>query len=213
MSSVILVQIGASHKTMPYRCKEKGCRKKFSVKTGTVMQSSNLGYQKWAIAIYLSLTSLKSVSSMKLHRDLKVTQKSAWHLAHRIREAFVTNGGALSGPAEADETYFGGLRKNMSKAKRKEIKGRGAVGKAAVIGIKDRETKEVRAEVIPSTDAKSLQSFVRNQAKGALSCTQMSMVALLDWHLASPMNQSITRLASTSVTWPIPMELKVSGPF
>ena len=160
------VQIGASHKTMPYRCKEKGCRKKFSVKTGTVMQSSNLGYQKWAIAIYLSLTSLKSVSSMKLHRDLEITQKSAWHLAHRIREAFVTNVGALSGPAEADETYFGRLRKNMSKAKRKEIKGRGAVGKAAVIGIKDRETKEVRAEVIPSTDAKSLQSFVRNHAKG-----------------------------------------------
>ena len=80
-------QSGASHPTMPYRCRERECRKRFSVKTGTVMQASNLGCQVWAIAIYLCLTSLKSVSSMKLHRDLEITQKSAWHLAHRLRKA------------------------------------------------------------------------------------------------------------------------------
>ena len=72
---------GAKHATMPYRCREKGCRKRFSVKTGTVMEASNIGYQKWAIAIYLALTSLKSISSMKLHRDLEISQKSAWHMA------------------------------------------------------------------------------------------------------------------------------------
>ena len=59
---------GAAHKTMPYRCREKECRKRFSVRTGTVMQVSNLGYRKWAIALYLVMTSLKSVSPMKLHR-------------------------------------------------------------------------------------------------------------------------------------------------
>ena len=93
------VQSGASHKTMPYRCREKGCRKKFSVRIGTVMEASNLEYQTWAVGIYLSLTSLKSISSMKLHRDLEITQKSAWHLAHRLREAFGGGGKPFQGPA------------------------------------------------------------------------------------------------------------------
>ena len=151
---------GAAHKTMPYRCREKECRKRFSVRIGTVMESSNLGYQNWAIAIYLSLTSLKSVSSMKLHRDLKITQKSAWHLAHRLRQAFATGPGWFAGPTEADETYFGGLRKNMPKAKRKDLKGRGAAGNAVVVGVKDRDTNQIRASVVGSTDAGTLQGFV-----------------------------------------------------
>ena len=144
------VQSGAKHKTMPYRCREKGCRKKFSVRTNTVMADSNLPYQTWAVGIYLSLTSLKSISSMKLHRDLKITQKSAWHLAHRLREAFGGGGKPFQGPAEADETYFGGKRRNMPKSKRKALKGRGTVGKSIVAGVKDRETNEVRAQVVAS---------------------------------------------------------------
>ena len=80
------VQSGAIHRTMPYRCRD--CRRRFSVRTGTVMEGSNLGYQTWALAIYLLTTSLKGVSSMKLHRDLGITQKSAWHLAHRLRQAW-----------------------------------------------------------------------------------------------------------------------------
>ena len=71
------VQSGAAHKTMPYRCRASECGKRFSVRTESVMDSSNLGYQKWAIAIYLATTSLKGISSMKLHRDLNVTQKTA----------------------------------------------------------------------------------------------------------------------------------------
>ncbi len=73
------VQKGANHPTMPYRCKERECRKRFSVKVGTVMHASKISYQKWAIDIYLTLTNLKSVSSMKLHRDLGITQKTAWN--------------------------------------------------------------------------------------------------------------------------------------
>ena len=156
------VQSGAAHR-MPFRCRD--CRLRFSVKTGTVMQSSKLGYHTWAVAIYLSLTSLKSVSSMKLHRDLEITQKTAWHLAHRMRQAFATNGGLFCGPAEVDETYFGGKRKNMPRSKRKALKGRGSVGKSVVAGIKDRATNEVRAQVIPSPDAENLQAFVREHAR------------------------------------------------
>ena len=79
------VQTGAEHKTMPYRCRNKECAKRFSVKTGTVMQSSNLGYQTWAIVMYLILTSLTGYSSMRLHRGLGVTQRALATCA-RIRE-------------------------------------------------------------------------------------------------------------------------------
>ena len=161
------VQIGAKHK-MPYRCRERECRKRFSVRIGTVMEGSNLGYQTWAVATYLAMTSLKSVSSMKLHRDLNITQKSAWHLAHRLREAFDRDGAAFGGPVEVDETYVGGARKNMSNAKRKTLTGRGAVGKSVVVGVKNRGTNEVRAKAVTSTDAKTLQGFVRaNTEPGA----------------------------------------------
>ena len=74
----------ASRKPQPFRCRT--CRKHFSVKTGTLLHSSNIPLHKWAIAFYLYATNLKGVSSMKLHRDLGITQKSAWYMAHRIRE-------------------------------------------------------------------------------------------------------------------------------
>ena len=102
------VLTGASHKTMPYRCREKECRKRFSVRTKSAMEASNIPYRKWAIAFYLFATNLKGVSSMKLHRDLKITQKSAWFMAHRIREAWQDGGSMFSGPVEADETIIGG---------------------------------------------------------------------------------------------------------
>ena len=92
------VQTGAKHKTMPYRCREKECAKRFSTKTGTVMEGSKLGFQTWAIATYLLSTSLKSVSSMKLHRDLNINQRSAWFLAHRLREALADRQEAFEGP-------------------------------------------------------------------------------------------------------------------
>lgn len=156
------VQTGTAHKTMPYRCREKECAKRSSTKTGTVMEGSKLGFQVWMIATYLLSTSLKSVSSMKLHRDLNINQRSAWFLAHRLRVALAEEGRVFSGPVEADETYFGGKRRNMSNARRKELMhtGRGAVGKVAVAGLKDRPTKNVRAKVVEATDAPTLQGFV-----------------------------------------------------
>ena len=159
------VQSGASHKTMPYRCREKDCGRRFSVRTKTVMESSNLGFKVWAFAIYLMNTNLKGVSSMKLHRDLDITQKSAWHLAHRLREALNSKRKQFSGPVEIDETYIGGKRKNMSKVRRRRLRGRGAIGKTAIAGIKDRITRKVTAKVIKSVDHETLQGFIRENAK------------------------------------------------
>ena len=155
----------ASHAKMPYWCSD--CRSYFSVKTGTAMQRSKIPLRKWAIAIYLCLTSLKSVSSMKLQRDIGVSQPTAWFMLHRIREAWATGGGGpFDGPVEVDETYFGGKRKNMSKAKRKELSGTGggAVGKTAVVGMKDRDSNKVTAEVVIDTDAVTLQGVVTQHA-------------------------------------------------
>ena len=159
----------ASGKPMPWWCSD--CRKYFSVKTGTAMEGSNLPLRKWAIGIYLCLTSLKSVSSMKLHRDLGIGQKAAWFMLHRLREAWTKNsdGTQLGGPVEADETYVGGRRANKPKAKRKELEGRGPVDMTPVVGLKDRSTGQVAARAIERTDAKSLQGFVREHAEPGAS--------------------------------------------
>ena len=147
-------------KPQPYRCRD--CRNDFSVKTGTLMHRSHLGCQTWAIAIYLATTHLKGVSSMKLHRDLGITQKTAWFLSHRIRDAWENKTGWFAGPVEVDEAYFGGKERNKH-ATRKLRSGRGTVGKVAVVGVKDRATNQVSATPVEQPDRKSLGTFVRDR--------------------------------------------------
>ena len=151
----------ASHKTMPYRCRD--CRKYFSVRTGTAMERSKVPLRKWAWAIYLEMTNLKGVSSVKLGRDLGVTQTTAWFMQHRIREAFADVAMTFDGPVEVDEAYFGGLERNKHESK-KQKRGRGTVGKTAVVGMKDRATKRVAARVVDRTDKATLQGFVDDHA-------------------------------------------------
>ena len=105
-----------SHVKMPYRC--RGCKRYFSVRTGTVMARSPIPLQKWACAVYLDCMSVKGVSSMRLHRDLGVTQKTAWFMRQRIREAFAAKGPAvlLEGPVAVDEPLVNGKLRNRRAA-------------------------------------------------------------------------------------------------
>ncbi len=159
------VQSGAAHPSMPYRC--RGCGKRFSVRTGSVMADTKLGYRVRAIALFLLATGIKGVSSMKLHRDPGISRKSARHLAHRIRACRERDRDLFVGPVEVDETYVGGKERNKHESKKARA-GRGPVGKTPVAGARDRATNEVAARPLPGTTEGDLQGFVRGRvAPGA----------------------------------------------
>ncbi len=155
------IQKRPTRKPQPYRCRD--CRKDFSVKTGTLLHNSKLTLQQWAFAMYQMSTSLKGASSMKLHRDLEITQKSAWHVGHRIREMWNT-AHRVPSPVEIDETYVGGKEANKH-ASEKLRAGRGAIGKEVVVGMKSRNTRHVVANVVPTASAGMIRQLVKKHCE------------------------------------------------
>lgn len=164
---------GANHsfnaKRYVWQCRD--CRKQFTVKTGSVMEDSPLGLDKWLSAMWLIANSKNGVSSCEIGRSLGITQKSAWFLDHRIRLAMQQ--GSLTkfaGQIEADETFIGGKARNMHKHKRAEkIKGRGPTGKTVVFGLLERKSgkkpSRVAVKVVAGRKKKHLQPHLRDQVE------------------------------------------------
>jgi transposase-like protein len=144
----------------------KACRKQFSVKTGSVMEDSPIGLNKWLPAIWMIVNAKNGVSSYEIHRALGITQKSAWFLLHRIRLAMQSQTwNKLSGHVEVDETFIGGKARFMHKHKRQsKIKGTGGNTKVAVMGLLERHG-EVRCQVLPNTRRGALDGTVRQHVE------------------------------------------------
>ena len=150
-----------------WQCNIRHDRRQFTLKTGTIFEDSPLGLDKWLPAAWLIGSCKNGISSYEIHRALKVTQKTAWFMLHRVRLGMQDNttGGKLSGEVEVDETFIGGKARNMHAGKRAEkIKGRGPAGKAIVAAVLERGGK-VRAKVVDKRKKKDLQSLVRENVE------------------------------------------------
>lgn len=144
----------------------KGCKKQFSAKSGTIMEDSPIGLDKWLPAIWMLCGCKNGISSYEIHRDLGVSQKTAWFMLHRIREAMQDKtANKLGGEVEIDETFIGAKARNMHKSKRAEkITGRGPDGKEIVFGMVERGGKVI-VDHVETRKKKELQSLIRERVE------------------------------------------------
>lgn len=138
-----------------YRCNQ--CKEDFTVRTGTIFERSHVPLHKWIYAMYLLVTARKGISSMQLAKEIGITQKSAWFVLHRLREACGSDLTKLQGIVEIDETYVGGKETNKHESKKLNV--RGAVGKTAVLGMRERGGRTI-GMTIEGTDKKAIQKAI-----------------------------------------------------
>jgi hypothetical protein len=150
-----------------WQCSNRHPRRQFTLKTGTIMEDSPLGLDKWLPAMWLVASNRNGISSWELHRALGVTQKTAWFLLHRVRLAMQDDltCGSLGGEVEVDETFIGGKARNMHKERKERADMRkGGGGKTIVMGMLERGGK-VRASAIPDRTKVSMQPIIRGSVE------------------------------------------------
>jgi len=155
-------KVAFSEKHNRWQCGSHHAKRQFTVKTGTIFEDSPLGLDKWLCAMWQVVNCKNGVSSYEVHRAIGVTQKTAWFMDHRIRLARrMGSFEKLDGEVEVDETFIGGLSRNMHKGKREaRISGTGGKDKVSVLGLLKRGG-EVRTEVIPNRKKRTLSGLVR----------------------------------------------------
>jgi transposase-like protein len=144
-----------------YRCNR--CETTFTVRTGTIFERSHVPLHKWVYAMYLVVTARKGISSMQLAKEIGVTQKTAWFMLQRLREACAGKMDKLSGLIEVDECFVGGKEANKHESKKLRM-GRGAVGKTAVVGLRERGGRTI-AFPVENTDKENLQGAILNNVE------------------------------------------------
>jgi len=164
------------------------CKKQFTVKVKTIFEDSALGLDKWMTAVWMLSNCKNGISSHELARALGITQKSAWFMLQRIREALKDRrfgggkiGGGEGSTLEADETFVGGATKNMHKGRRIRAEGRGPYkNKTIVHGILDRDLRKVRATVVPNVTRETLQNIILKNVKHGSTVYTDDAVAYMD---------------------------------
>jgi transposase-like protein len=175
-------QVAYLEKARVYKCRGKHAKQKFSLKTGTVFEDSPITLEKWLPSLWMLVNDKNGISSYELHRALGVTQKTAWFMLHRIRTAvktfgfgnrFKLGGGENGGPVEVDETFIGGKVANMHKKRQLRVRQIAQqvnrpdhyMGKTIVMGMLDRELRQVRATIIPAIKRDVLQTQILKEIK------------------------------------------------